>query len=212
MTIEEKAIEIEKYCDSIDDCSECAIYNSEDGSFVCYSKWDEYPNEIEKNYEIIFGNAEDTEEKKKTEDEEEKMTIEEKAKMIEKHCDSMPSCSACPIGSKDGSFVCFRDWEDHPNDIEKNYEIIFGNAEDTEEEKKADDMVNHPSHYTFGGVECIDAITSALSSYEDSVDSWLVGQVIKYLWRAPLKGKYEEDIKKAQFYLNRLVEKIDKNW
>lgn len=212
MTIEEKAIEIEKYCDSIDDCSECAINNSEDGSFVCYSKWDEYPNEIEKNYEIIFGNAEDTEEKKKTEDEEEKMTIEEKAKMIEKHCDSMPSCSACPIGSKDGSFVCFSDWEDHPNDIEKNYEIIFGNAEDTEEEKKADDMVNHPSHYTFGGVECIDAITSALSSYKDSIDSWLVGQVIKYLWRAPLKGKYEEDIKKAQFYLNRLVEKIDKNW
>ena len=212
MTVEEKAKMIEKHCNSIDDCSECAINNSEDGSFVCYSKWDEYPNEIEKNYEIIFGNAEDTEEKKKTEDEEEKMTIEEKAKMIEKHCDSMPSCSACPIGSKDGSFVCFSDWEDYPDDIKKNYEIIFGNAEDTEEEKKADDMVNHPSHYTFGGVECIDAITSALSSYKDSVDSWLVGQVIKYLWRAPLKGKYEEDIKKAQFYLNRLVEKIDKNW
>ena len=211
MTVEEKAIEIEKYCDSIDDCSECAINNSEDGSFVCYSKWDEYPNEIEKNYEIIFGNAEDTDEKKKTEDEEEKMTIEEKAKMIEKHCDSMPSCSACPIGSKYGRFVCFSDWEDYPNDIEKNYEIIFGNNEDMDEEKKSEDMVNHPSHYTSGGVECIDAITSALSSYEDSVDSWLVGQVIKYLWRAPLKGKYEEDIKKAQFYLNRLVEKINKN-
>ena len=210
MTIEEKAIEIEKYCDSIDDCSECAINNSENGSFICYSKWDEYPNDIEKNYEIIFGKAENTEEKKKTEDEEEKMTIEEKAKMIEKHCDSMPSCSACPIGSKDGSFVCFSDWEDYPNDIEKNYEIIFGKASETKE-KKAEDMVNHPSHYTHGGVECIDAITSALSSYEDSVDSWLVGQVIKYLWRAPLKGKYEDDIKKAQFYLNRLVEKINKN-
>ena len=211
MTVKEKAIEIEKYCDSIDDCSECAINNSENGSFICYSKWDEYPNDIDRNYEIIFGNAEDTDEKKKTEDEEEKMTIEEKAKMIEKHCDSMPSCSACPIGSKYGRFVCFSDWEDYPDDIEKNYEIIFGNAEDTDNEKKSEDMVNHPSHYTHGGVECIDAITSALSSYEDSVDSWLVGQVIKYLWRAPLKGKYEEDIKKAQFYLNRLVEKIDKN-
>ena len=142
MTIEEKAIEIEKYCDSIDDCSECAINNSENGSFICYSKWDEYPNDIERNYEIVFGNASETK--------------KEKA------------------------------------------------------ESKTEDMVNHPSHYTHGGVECIDAITSALSSYEDSVDSWLVGQVIKYLWRAPLKGKYEEDIKKAQFYLNRLVEKIDK--
>ena len=214
MTVKEKALMIEKYCDSIDDCSECAINNSENGSFICYSKWDEYPNEIEKNYEIIFGKTEDTEEKKKIEHEEEKMTIEEKAKMIEKHCDSMPSCSACPIGSKDGSFVCFSDWEDNPNDIEKNYEIIFGKTSDTKDEKvekKSEDMVNHPSHYMHGGVECIDAITSALSSYEDSVDSWLVGQVIKYLWRAPLKGKYEEDIKKAQFYLNRLVEKINKN-
>ena len=214
MTIEEKAIEIEKYCDSINDCSECAINNSENGSFICYSKWDEYPNDIERNYEIVFGNAEDTDDEKKIEHEEEKMTIEEKAKMIEKHCDSMPSCSACPIGSKDGSFVCFSDWEDYPNDIEKNYDIIFGKTSETKkekDEKKSEDMVNHPSHYMHGGVECIDAITSALSSYEDSVDSWLVGQVIKYLWRAPLKGKYEEDIKKAQFYLSRLVEKIDKN-
>lgn len=207
MTVEEKARMIEKYCDSITDCSECAI---RDNKFTCYGQYDTFPEEIEKNYDIIFGNSEDTEEKKKTEDEEEKMTIEEKAKMIEKHCDSMPSCSACPIGSKDGSFVCFSDWEDNPNAIEKNYEIIFGNNSYTKYEKK-DDMVNHPSHYTSGGVECIDAITAALSKYDDPVDAWLVGQVIKYLWRAPLKGKYKEDIKKAQFYLNRLVEKIDKN-
>ena len=142
------------------------------------------------------------------------MTIEEKAKKIEKYCDSINDCSKCAIASsKDGSFVCFSNWDEYPNAIAKNYEIIYGNKSETKEEKvekKAEDMVNHPSHYTSGGVECIDAITSALSSYEDSVDSWLVGQVIKYLWRAPLKGKYDEDIKKAQFYLNRLVEKIDK--
>lgn len=138
------------------------------------------------------------------------MTIEEKAIEIEKYCRSTPSCSACRIGSKDGIFVCYSDWETYPNIIERNYDIIFGNAEENKVEEKTEDMVNHPSHYTSGGVECIDAITSALSSYEDSVDSWLVGQVIKYLWRAPLKGKYDEDIKKAQFYLNRLVEKIDK--
>ena len=66
------------------------------------------------------------------------MTIEEKAKKIEKHCDSMASCYVCPIGNKDGSFVCFSDWEDYPNAIEKNYEIIFGKTEDTEEEEKND--------------------------------------------------------------------------
>ena len=134
------------------------------------------------------------------------MTIGEKAKKIKEYCNSKTSCAECLIGSKYGNLICYRDCEKYPNIIERNYDTIFGNAEDTEE-----DMVNHPSHYTHGGVECIDAITSALSSYEDSVDSWLVGQVIKYLWRAPLKGKYEEDIKKAQFYLNRLIEKINKN-
>ena len=135
------------------------------------------------------------------------MTIEEKARMIEKYCDSITDCSECAI--KDNAFTCYGKYDEFPEEIEKNYDIIFGKASETNDEK-SEDMVNHPSHYTSGGVECIDAITSALSSYEDSVDSWLVGQVIKYLWRAPLKGKYDEDIKKAQFYLNRLVEKIDK--
>lgn len=136
------------------------------------------------------------------------MTIEEKARMIEKHCDSITDCSECAI--RDNAFTCYGKYDEFPEEITKNYEIIFGNDSEAKKEK-AEDMVNHPSHYTHGGVECIDAITAALSSYEDSVDSWLVGQVIKYLWRAPLKGKYEEDIKKAQFYLNRLVYKINKN-
>ena len=216
MTTEEKARMIEKYCDSITDCSECAIRDNE---FTCYGKYDEFPEEIEKNYEIIFGNAEDTEEKKKTEDEEEKMTIEEKAEKIKEYCKSS-YCSNCAIRNECTADFIAKVHEMAKNinnnslsnayDIEKNYDIIFGNDSEAKNEK-VEDMVNHPSHYTSGGVECIDAITSALSSYEDSVDSWLVGQVIKYLWRAPLKGKYDEDIKKAQFYLNRLVEKIDKN-
>ena len=84
-------------------------------------------------------------------------------------------------------------------------EEIKENIIDDPSKCKHEDPVNHPSHYTAGGVECIDAITAALCKYEDPVDAWLAGQVIKYLWRAPLKGKYKEDIEKAQFYLNRLV-------
>lgn len=140
------------------------------------------------------------------------MTIEEKAKMIEKYCDSITDCSECAI--KGNMLTCYGNYDVFPEEIKKNYEIIFGNTSKTNEDKaesKTEDMVNHPSHYTSGGVECIDAITAALSKYDDPVDSWLVGQVIKYLWRAPLKGKYDEDIYKAQFYLNRLVEKIREN-
>lgn len=69
------------------------------------------------------------------------------------------------------------------------------------------DPVEHPTHYTSAsnGIECIDAIYAALGSYRDPTDAWLVGQVLKYLWRAPLKGKYQEDILKAGFYLDELI-------
>lgn len=77
------------------------------------------------------------------------------------------------------------------------------------EEPKAEDMVNHPTHYTSGGIECIDAIYAALCKYDDPIDAWLTGQVIKYLWRAPLKGKYKEDIRKAMFYLKKLEVRQD---
>jgi hypothetical protein len=64
------------------------------------------------------------------------------------------------------------------------------------------DMINHPPHYTQGGVECIDAIEAALGI--DGFRAFLRGQVIKYLWRAGLKGGAAEDLAKAAWYLNRL--------
>lgn len=64
------------------------------------------------------------------------------------------------------------------------------------------DFVNNPSHYTQGEIECIDAIRAALSPEE--FRGFLRGNVIKYLWRAPLKHG-REDYQKAQWYLNRLA-------
>ena len=54
------------------------------------------------------------------------------------------------------------------------------------------DMVNHPQHYKTGKIECIECISD-------------VGQVIKYLYRAPTKQNFMQDLKKAQWYLNRLI-------
>lgn len=127
------------------------------------------------------------------------MTIEEKANALKKYCSGTTCAGGCPLRDIERN-TCFKEYKLYPNEIERNYNIIFGSGETAEE-----DPVNHPSHYTAGGVECIDAITAALCKYKDPVDAWLAGQVIKYLWRAPLKGKYKEDIEKAQFYLNRLV-------
>ena len=70
------------------------------------------------------------------------------------------------------------------------------------------DMVNHPAHYTAGSVECIDALESMSVGYQDTIQAALAWQVVKYIWRSPLKGKQLEDLQKAQFYLNRLIEKV----
>lgn len=66
------------------------------------------------------------------------------------------------------------------------------------------DVVNHPSHYTNGKVECIDAIESATVG-KTGIEAACVANVIKYLWRYEDKNGLE-DIKKAQWYLNKLIE------
>lgn len=68
------------------------------------------------------------------------------------------------------------------------------------------DNVNHPAHYTKGKVECIDALESMISSFEDPVAASLTWQVVKYMWRHPHKGNREEDLRKASWYLIRLME------
>lgn len=71
------------------------------------------------------------------------------------------------------------------------------------------DNVNHPSHYTQGKVECIDALESATIG-KSGIEAVCVANVIKYLWRYEEKSGIE-DVKKAQFYLNRLLATLENN-
>ena len=59
----------------------------------------------------------------------------------------------------------------------------------------------NPDHYKRGGVECIEAIKASMS--DEAFQGYLKGNVVKYVWRWPLKG--EKDLEKAQWYLNRLI-------
>lgn len=63
------------------------------------------------------------------------------------------------------------------------------------------DMVNHPPHYKAGGIETIDFIEAKELSYH-------LGNVVKYVSRADHKGNKLEDLKKAQWYLARAIEKL----
>lgn len=66
------------------------------------------------------------------------------------------------------------------------------------------DIVEKAEHYNQGGIECIDALQAALGP--EGFQAWLRGTIIKYLWRAPHKGKAAEDAKKARYYLRKLIE------
>lgn len=69
------------------------------------------------------------------------------------------------------------------------------------------DMVNHPSHYTAGGIECIKAIEASMSP--EGFQDYCKGNVIKYTWRHRFKNGLE-DLKKARVYLNWMIESLEK--
>ena len=69
---------------------------------------------------------------------------------------------------------------------------------------KQHDPVNSPSHYASGGIECIDAIKASMS--HEAFLGYLKGNVQKYMWRYEKKVNPSEDLKKARWYLDKLIE------
>ena len=67
------------------------------------------------------------------------------------------------------------------------------------------DSVNHPDHYTAGGIECIEAIKASMSASEFA--GYLKGNCMKYLWRYQNKGGLES-LQKCEWYLKRLIAEL----
>lgn len=84
-----------------------------------------------------------------------------------------------------------------------DFNIVDKNIEQPELEPVSD-MVNHPSHYaeTDLPAEVIDIIEPTVKNYPSEV-GYHIGNVIKYLLRAPYKNNLNEDVSKAEFYLKR---------
>lgn len=73
----------------------------------------------------------------------------------------------------------------------------------------AEDLVNHPKHYiSETGLETIDVI-EAFTHDLVGLDAVCTGNIIKYICRWKHKNGVE-DLKKAQWYLNKLIENIEK--
>ena len=70
---------------------------------------------------------------------------------------------------------------------------------------KKRDMVNNPPHYNKSGIETIDAIKAMTDT---GYEYYLQGNIMKYLWRYRYKNGVE-DLKKAQWYLNELIDELE---
>ena len=70
------------------------------------------------------------------------------------------------------------------------------------------DNVNSPKHYTNGAIEVIDYVEQVTSSYPAET-AFSIGNVIKYVSRSPHKGQELEDLKKARWYLDRAIKKME---
>jgi hypothetical protein len=69
------------------------------------------------------------------------------------------------------------------------------------------DPVNSPSHYNSGGIEAIEGIEASMAP--EAYAGYLKGNIMKYLWRYEKKAKPIEDLKKARWYLDRLIQKVE---
>ena len=146
------------------------------------------------------------------------MTIDEMRNKLDKYCKKFDLCSdGCRLRNpNDGSCRC--SWDDLSDEnTEDCYwflvnegliskpeqpEINFVKVERKDEVEPTNDAVQHPSHYTQGGIECIDAIRASMTA--DGFCDYCKGNIIKYIWRWRDKGGVE-DLRKASVYIGWLI-------
>ena len=151
------------------------------------------------------------------------MTIEEMRRELRKYCGEFILCvDGCRLRNpNDGSCRC--SWDDLSDEnTEDCYwflvnegligkpeqpEINFVKAKRNDEGEPTNDAVQHPSHYTQGGIECIDAIRASMTA--DGFCDYCKGNIIKYIWRWRDKGGVD-DLRKASVYLDCLINAADK--
>ena len=143
------------------------------------------------------------------------MTIEEMYRELWKYCYGFNLCgNSCRLCKPDGSCR----WNELSDEsIENCYhflraegligkpeqpEINFVKVERNDEVDQTTDAVQHPSHYTQGGIECIDAIRVSMTA--DGFCDYCKVNIIKYIWRWRDKGGVE-DLRKASVYLDWLI-------
>ena len=127
----------------------------------------------------------------------------EMVRTLVKFCDDCHGCNICLLEKFSGGVMCdFDEWSDDKLAIA--YDHVYKNMDEN-----VPDMVNHPQHYTQGGIECIDALKAATVG-KRGIEAVCVANVIKYLWRYEEKNGIE-DVRKAKWYIERLLMEIEES-
>lgn len=134
------------------------------------------------------------------------MTIEEKRELVDSYCDTFDyeidgytiTCDGCPFEDKDFPW-CERcnTYELTESELDAVIEVFKNN------EKPQHDPVNHPAHYTQGGMECIDEMVLIFG--KGAVMNFCLCNAWKYRYRANAKNG-QEDLDKANWYINKFKE------
>lgn len=190
------------YCEEANGCENCEIGGSLYATY-CFSH--NFENMADEDLKIYARTA-----KLKIEDD-----VEKKRAFLGNWCDGC-ECSDCVLCGEAWDHIvpggdCLDISLATEEEIDRAIDIIQGSVKanvEPPEETLEEDPVNRPSHYTRGGIECIDAIAASMEP--DEWAGFLKGQVLKYVWRYRLKGKPVEDLKKARYYLDRLIQATEK--
>lgn len=92
--------------------------------------------------------------------------------------------------------------EEEVTELEKIQNYTKASTTSTKEDLQKE-MVNHPSHYKNGNIECIEAMIDVFG--KDKVAAFCELNAFKYQWRANNKGTDIQDKKKAVWYLNKYI-------
>ena len=134
----------------------------------------------------------------------EDMTLEEKRELLGDFCDSRECDKNCPFNHEENSWCMnHNNWnipEDVANEAITKYNLLNFNETN---EVKTEDVVNHPSHYTNGGMECIDEMILVFG--EEAVMHFCICNAWKYRKRAMYKNG-QQDMDKSDWYLAKFKE------
>lgn len=196
---ERKRTEVAEFCDEYCRCEGCPIkeqcddYTNANPSEMSREKFDYFYNHIFKKEEAGLEFA----------------SVEFKRAWLRSHfCKKVNTCDECKIKAMCKS-PDFTNEEEVSALFEKVYFDKRNMPEDTpvRDAEQPFDPVDRPQHYASTSIECIDAMIETQG--EEAVIDFCVCNAFKYLWRHNSKNG-DEDVRKANWYLNKAVELMDK--